>query len=74
MNTSKRKKEILADFSKISSQCNGELDEDCSELYGVVYSYVLLMGYVVVGNVLLINLLIAMFRFEYSSKLFASFQ
>jgi hypothetical protein len=55
--------EILNDFSKISSSCKDDLDEDCPEIYGVIYGYVLLMGYVIVANVMLINLLIAMFRF-----------
>jgi hypothetical protein len=51
----------LEDFSKISLKCDSD-HEECPELYGVIYSYILLMLYVVVGNVLLINLLIAMFR------------
>ncbi len=63
--------EILEDFSTISLNCKDDLDEECPELYGIVYSYILLMAYVVVGNVLLINLLIAMFRydFDYFKKL-----
>lgn len=37
----------------------------CPEKSGVVYSYIFLMIYVVIGNVLLINLLIAMFSSTY---------
>lgn len=34
----------------------------CPEKSGVVYSYIVLMLYIIIANVVLINLLIAMFR------------
>lgn len=52
---------ILEDFDKFYANCTGR--PDCPDKTGVVYSYVLLMIYMVIANVLLINLLIAMFRF-----------
>ena len=54
--------DVLDDFSKVSFECDDESD-DCSEIVGFIYTYVLLMIYVLVANVLLINLLIAMFRY-----------
>jgi hypothetical protein len=37
-------------------------EQGCPENAGVVFSYILLMFYMLIANVLLINLLIAMFR------------
>ena len=51
---------ILEDFDRFSANCTGRLD--CPEPHGLVYSYIVLMIYMVVANVLLVNLLIAMFR------------
>jgi len=39
--------------------------EPCPEQSGIVFSYVGLMIYMIIVNVLLLNLLIAMFRFEF---------
>ncbi|CAF1009735.1 unnamed protein product, partial [Brachionus calyciflorus] len=50
---------ILEDFDRFSANCTGRLD--CPEPHGLVYSYIVLMIYMVVANVLLVNLLIAMF-------------
>lgn len=38
-------------------------DDNCEELAPMIFSYVLLMVYLVFSSVLLINLLIAMFRY-----------
>jgi hypothetical protein len=48
-------------FEKLDLNCNSDNITKCPEKSGVVYGYIFLMIYVVVGNVLLINLLIAMF-------------
>lgn len=54
---------ILEDFDKFySSNCK----EDCPEESGVVFSYIVLMFYMVIANVLLLNLLIAMFSSTYN--------
>ena len=37
-------------------------DDACPETSGKVFSYIALMIYMIIANVLLINLLIAMFR------------
>ena len=37
-------------------------DDTCPETSGIAFSYVALMIYMIIANVLLINLLIAMFR------------
>jgi transient receptor potential cation channel subfamily M protein 3 len=37
-------------------------DEGCPDFTGVIFSYIMLMIYMIIANVLLINLLIAMFR------------
>ncbi len=37
-------------------------DDTCPSTSGVIYSYVTLVIYIIIANVLLINLLIAMFR------------
>ena len=37
-------------------------DKDCPTKDGIVYGYILTMIYMIAGNTLLINLLIAMFR------------
>lgn len=54
---------ILDDFDKLyNSKCSSDLTNDCPEESGVMFSYVILMIYMVIANVLLLNLLIAMFR------------
>jgi hypothetical protein len=40
-------------------------DDTCPSTSGVIYSYVTLVIYIIIANVLLINLLIAMFRFVF---------
>ncbi len=57
--------QVLDDFDKIDFDCHDE--HDCPEIFGIIYSYVLLMIYVIIGNVLLINLLIAMFRYIFEA-------
>jgi hypothetical protein len=52
---------ILEDFDK-HHFLNCDERNDCPEESGVIFSYMLLMIYMVLSNVLLINLLIAMFR------------
>lgn len=54
---------VLDDFDSIDFSCTD--GKDCPEMLGVIYSYVMLMVYVIIGNVLLINLLIAMFRLAF---------
>ena len=45
------------------SECHKKHPEDiCPETSGVAFSFIALMLYMVIANVLLINLLIAMFR------------
>ena len=42
-------------------ECLKEQRDDCPTQSGTYYSYIALVGYMVIANVLLINLLIAMF-------------
>ena len=42
--------------------CDAENQEGCPTESGVIFTYVTLMVYMIAANVLLINLLIAMFR------------
>ena len=42
--------------------CKPNATVQCPEKSGVVYSYIVLMIYIIIANVVLINLLIAMFR------------
>jgi hypothetical protein len=47
-----------------SKECaNDNSLSDCPEQSGIAFSYIALMIYMVIANVLLINLLIAMFRY-----------
>jgi hypothetical protein len=49
-----------------------EPDEDCPSTSGIVYSYMFLIAYIIIANVLLINLLIAMFRYVMNFQSFLS--
>ena len=54
---------IFDDFDKFkSTECLSEDTEGCPDISGLAFSYVALMIYMVIANLLLINLLIAMFR------------
>lgn len=44
-------------LEEITDECN-----DCPDIFGKYYSFIALMVYMTIANVLLINLLIAMFR------------
>ena len=46
----------------INRDCKPDDAEECPDAAGVKFSFVALMVYMVIANVLLINLLIAMFR------------
>lgn len=50
---------ILDELTDLDS-CQEE--NNCPEEYGIVYSYLALMFYMIFANILLLNLLIAMFR------------
>ena len=50
-------------LDKLEEPCEAD-DPTCPLRSGVAFSYVLLMVYMVVANILLINLLIAMFRYQ----------
>ena len=50
---------IFDDFEK--ENCSSS-DDECPESAGIAFSYIALMFYMLIANVLLINLLIAMFR------------
>ena len=55
---------ILEEITKSDDNCVvGE--KGCPELSGIYFSYIALMIYMIVANVLLVNLLIAMFRYIY---------
>lgn len=54
---------ILEDFDKYYQGCENR--HDCPETLGVGYSYLALMIYMIIVNVLLVNLLIAMFRYYF---------
>ena len=47
---------------EIDRETCSESDDGCPDQIGSIYSFVALMIYMIVANVLLINLLIAMFR------------
>jgi hypothetical protein len=51
---------ILDEITEIDENCS--LEGTCPESSGIIFSYVILMIYMVLANVLLLNLLIAMFR------------
>lgn len=57
---------ILEEISEPDDSCIDE-DYSCTESTGKSFSYVALMIYMVIANVLLINLLIAMFRHVFYS-------
>lgn len=62
---------ILDEFDKIHlDQCetDQENDKECPQLSGVIFSYIFLTIYMIVANVLLLNLLIAMFRYYLKDK------
>jgi hypothetical protein len=40
-------------------------DKNCPDPYGAIFCYIALMFYMVIANVLLLNLLIAMFRLNF---------
>jgi hypothetical protein len=44
------------------SHCDADSANACPSKTGIVYSYIFLIVYIIIANVLLINLLIAMFR------------
>ena len=48
-------------LEEITEEKKCTIEDPCPETAGVYYSYIALMIYMVVGNVLLLNLLIAMF-------------
>ena len=52
---------ILEEITKSDDNCVAG-DKGCPESSGIYFSYISLMIYMIVANVLLINLLIAMFR------------
>ena len=52
---------ILDDLTDSHENCESEAN--CPETSGIYFSYIALMIYMVVANVLLVNLLIAMFRY-----------
>jgi hypothetical protein len=43
-------------------ECAADSNEACPSKSGIIYSYIFLIVYIIIANVLLINLLIAMFR------------
>lgn len=50
---------ILDDFDRFDANCSAH--HDCPDNFSFSYSYLLLMVYMIIANVLLVNLLIAMF-------------
>lgn len=54
---------MLEDFDRFY---NTDCKVDCPEESGVIFSFVVLMIYMVIANVLLLNLLIAMFSSTYN--------
>ena len=48
-------------LSEFTDSCDNS-DKPCPENSGIAFSFIFLMIYMVIANVLLINLLIAMFR------------
>ena len=52
---------ILEEISEFDlKKC--EAENNCPTEYGIVFSYIYLMFYMIFANILLLNLLIAMFR------------
>ena len=52
---------ILEEINNPDDQCSA--NDTCPETTGIYFSYIALMIYMLIANVLLLNLLIAMFRF-----------
>ena len=48
---------------EIESNCTGMIENECMGIFTHASSYILLMIYMVIGAILLLNLLIAIFRF-----------
>ncbi len=59
---------ILEEIFNTKKECS-RTDGECPEESGMYFSYIALMVYMVFANVLLLNLLIAMFRSENTTKL-----
>jgi hypothetical protein len=53
---------ILDEISDVDEKVCMESEDGCPDSIGSTYSFISLMVYMVIANVLLINLLIAMFR------------
>lgn len=55
---------ILDDIERV--KCDDDDDIDCQipEPTGTIFAYIATMAYMIIANVLLMNLLIAMFRYE----------
>jgi hypothetical protein len=53
---------IFDDFDKENCAANSE-NHECPQRSGIAFSYIALMIYMIIANVLLLNLLIAMFRY-----------
>ena len=49
-------------FDEFNNENCNETKEGCPEKFGAEFSYFALMGYMMIANILLVNLLIAMFR------------
>lgn len=58
---------ILDELIERDERCSKD-ESNCPDLAGTYFSYVALMIYMVIANVLLINLLIAMFRYIQNSS------
>ena len=56
--------EIEDVLDKLDEKCTSTEENKCLSSFTYVTSYVLLMIYMVIGSILLINLLIAIFRFD----------
>jgi hypothetical protein len=56
---------VMEDFDKINFSCHEGSCPESIEKFGAIYSFLLLMAYMIIANVLLVNLLIAMFRLEF---------
>ncbi len=53
---------VMEDFDRIDFSCREGNCPENIEKFGAIYSFLLLMAYMIIANVLLVNLLIAMFR------------
>ena len=54
-------------FDEFNNENCDQTEEGCPDIFGVEFSYFALMAYMMIANVLLVNLLIAMFRFKFFS-------